>query len=67
VEDSPNSAAVVVDAIRCVKLGLERGVGGALEGPSAFFCKHPPHQVTDDVAAAMTDEFIHGDARLAAE
>jgi myo-inositol-1-phosphate synthase len=68
VEDSPNSAAVVVDAIRCVKLGLNRKVGGALTGPSAFFCKHPPEQVTDDVAAQMTDEFIAGhEARIAAE
>ena len=50
-----------------MKLGLERGIAGALEGPSAFFCKHPPQQVTDDVAAAMTNEFIHADARLAAE
>ena len=67
VEDSPNSAAVVVDAIRCVKLGLDRGLAGALTGPSAFYCKHPPEQVTDDVAAQMTDEFIAGGARLAAE
>ena len=67
VEDSPNSAAVVVDAIRCVKLALDRGVGGALTGPSAFFCKHPPEQVTDDIAAQMTDDFIHADARVAAE
>ena len=67
VEDSPNSAAVVVDAIRCVKLALDRGQAGALTGPSAFFCKHPPEQVTDDVAAQLTDEFIHGDHRIAAE
>ncbi|MCC2978709.1 MULTISPECIES: inositol-3-phosphate synthase [unclassified Sphingomonas] len=67
VEDSPNSAAVVVDAIRCVKLGLERGLAGALTGPSAFFCKHPPEQFTDDVASQMTDDFIHADSRLAAE
>ncbi|MCW6529904.1 MULTISPECIES: inositol-3-phosphate synthase [Sphingomonas] len=68
VEDSPNSAAVVVDAIRCCKLALDRGIAGALTGPSSFFCKHPPEQYTDDVAAQMTDDFIHGDAaRLAAE
>ena len=68
VEDSPNSAACVVDAIRCVKLALDRGVAGALTGPSAYFCKHPPEQVTDDVAAQLTDEFIQAaDARLAAE
>ncbi|WBH16952.1 inositol-3-phosphate synthase [Sphingomonas radiodurans] len=67
VEDSPNSAAVVVDAIRCVKVALDRGTGGALTGPSAFFCKHPPEQFNDDIAAQMTDDFIHADARLAAE
>jgi myo-inositol-1-phosphate synthase len=66
VEDSPNSAAVVVDAIRCCKVALERGIGGVLVGPSSFFCKHPPQQFSDDVAAQLTDEFIAGDA-LAAE
>jgi len=67
VEDSPNSAAVSLDAIRCCKLGLDRGMSGALVGPSAFYCKHPPRQFTDDVAARMTDEFIAGDIALAAE
>ncbi|HYJ52591.1 MAG TPA: inositol-3-phosphate synthase [Allosphingosinicella sp.] len=66
VEDSPNSAAVVVDAIRCCKVALDRGVGGVLTGPSAFFCKHPPQQFSDDVAAQLTEEFIAGEA-LAAE
>jgi myo-inositol-1-phosphate synthase len=66
VEDSPNSAAVVVDAIRCCKVALERGIGGVLTGPSAFFCKHPPQQFSDDVAAQLTEEFIAGEA-LAAE
>ena len=66
VEDSPNSAACVLDAIRCCKVALDRSVGGALTGPSAFFCKHPPEQFTDDIAAAMTEEFIVGNA-LAAE
>ena len=66
VEDSPNSAAVVLDAIRCCKVALERGEGGALVGPSAFFCKHPAQQFSDDVAAQMTEEFIAG-AALAAE
>jgi len=66
VEDSPNSAAVVVDAIRCCKVALERGLGGVLVGPSAFFCKHPPQQFSDDVAAQLTEEFIAGEA-LAAE
>jgi myo-inositol-1-phosphate synthase len=66
VEDSPNSAAVVLDAIRCCKVALERGIGGALTGPSAFFCKHPPQQFSDDIAAQLTEDFIAGDA-LAAE
>jgi myo-inositol-1-phosphate synthase len=66
VEDSPNSAAVVLDAIRCCKVALERGIGGALTGPSAFFCKHPPQQFSDDIAAQLTEEFIAGEA-LAAE
>ena len=66
VEDSPNSAAVVLDAIRCCKVALERGEGGALIGPSAFFCKHPPQQFSDDIAAQLTEEFIVGEA-LAAE
>jgi len=66
VEDSPNSAGVVVDAIRCCKVALERGQGGVLIGPSAFFCKHPPQQFSDDVAAQLVEEFIAGDA-LAAE
>jgi myo-inositol-1-phosphate synthase len=66
VEDSPNSAAVVLDAIRCCKVALERGIGGALIGPSSFFCKHPPQQFSDDIAAQLTEEFI-ADEALAAE
>jgi myo-inositol-1-phosphate synthase len=62
VEDSPNSAGVSIDAIRCCKLGLERGEAGALLGPSAFFMKHPPRQWTDDEAHRLTEEFIAGDA-----
>ncbi len=60
VEDSPNSGGVVIDSIRCVKLALERGQGGVLEGPSAYFCKHPPRQFTDDKAYYMTEQFIQG-------
>lgn len=59
VQDSPNSAGVVIDMIRCCKLALEHGIGGLLEGPSAYFCKHPPVQYTDDVAYEMTEEFIN--------
>ena len=58
VQDSPNSAGVVIDMIRCCKIALENGVGGVLAGPSAYFCKHPPVQYTDDVAYEMTEEFI---------
>jgi myo-inositol-1-phosphate synthase len=66
VEDSPNSAACVMDAIRCCKVGLERGEGGALIGPSAYFCKHPPQQFNDDTAAQMVEEYI-ADTAIAAE
>ncbi len=59
VEDSPNSAGVAIDAIRCAKLALEHGIGGTLQGPSAYFCKHPPKQFTDDEAYRMTEEFIN--------
>ncbi|MEL6787836.1 MAG: inositol-3-phosphate synthase [Cyanobacteria bacterium J06607_15] len=58
VEDSPNSAGVVIDAIRCCKLGLDRGIGGVLTAPSAYFMKHPPEQFTDDQAYQMTEAFI---------
>ena len=58
VEDSPNSAGVAIDAIRCVKLALDRGHGGPLEAPSAYFCKHPPCQYTDDEAYRLTENFI---------
>jgi len=66
VEDSPNSAACVMDAIRCCKVALERGEGGALIGPSAYFCKHPPQQFNDDTAAQMVEEYISTTA-IAAE
>ncbi len=59
VEDSPNSAGVAIDAIRCSKVALERGVGGVLEGPSAYFCKRPPRQFTDDQAFQMVEEFVY--------
>ncbi|MDP2992997.1 MAG: inositol-3-phosphate synthase [Deltaproteobacteria bacterium] len=60
VEDSPNSAGVAIDAIRCCKLALNRGQGGVLYSPSAYFMKHPPRQFTDDEAYRMTEEFIAG-------
>ncbi len=59
VEDSPNSAGVAIDAIRCAKLALDRGIGGILEAPSAYFCKHPARQFTDDDAFTMTEDFIN--------
>lgn len=62
VEDSPNSAGVAVDSIRCAKLALERGMGGVLVGPASYFCKHPPRQFTDDEAYRMTEAFIEGAA-----
>jgi myo-inositol-1-phosphate synthase len=65
VEDSPNSAGVVIDAIRCCKLALSRGRGGAVIGPSAFFCKHPPVQFTDDEAERQTNAFIDQESRPA--
>ena len=61
VWDSPNSAGVVIDAIRCAKLALDRGVSGALIGPSSYFMKTPPQQFTDDKAHALTEAFITGE------
>jgi len=58
VWDSPNSAGVVIDAIRCCKLALDRGIPGALEEPSAYFMKSPPKQFTDDEARRMVEQFI---------
>jgi myo-inositol-1-phosphate synthase len=60
VWDSPNSAGVVIDAIRCCKLAMDRGISGALEGPSAYFMKSPPKQYTDEEARRMVEEFIGG-------
>jgi myo-inositol-1-phosphate synthase len=62
VEDSPNSAGVAIDAIRCAKLALDRGRGGVLEAPSAYFCKHPARQFTDDEAFTMVEDFIADDS-----
>jgi myo-inositol-1-phosphate synthase len=61
VWDSPNSAGIVIDAVRCAKLALDRGVGGALIGPSSYFMKSPPQQFTDYEARERTLEFIAGD------
>jgi myo-inositol-1-phosphate synthase len=61
VEDSPNSAGVIVDAIRCAKLALDRGIGGMLLSPSAYFMKSPPIQYPDSLAKQMVEEFIRGE------
>ena len=60
VWDSPNSAGVVIDAVRCAKLAKDRGVGGPLIGPSAYFMKSPPVQFSDDAARDMVEAFILG-------
>jgi len=60
VWDSPNSAGVVVDAIRCCKIALDRNMSGAITAPSAYFMKSPPIQYTDDVAREMVEKFISG-------
>lgn len=61
VWDSPNSAGVVIDAVRCAKLALDRKIGGALFGPSAYFMKSPPVQCTDAEARLKTEAFIRGE------
>ena len=61
VEDSPNSAGVAIDMIRCAKVALDRGLGGPVIAPAAYFCKHPPEQMTDDEALHATEAFIRGE------
>ncbi len=61
VWDSPNSAGVMIDAVRCAKLALDRGLSGPIIGPSAYFMKTPPKQFRDDVAREMTEAFIRGE------
>jgi myo-inositol-1-phosphate synthase len=60
VWDSPNSAGVVIDAVRCAKLAIDRSIGGALVGPSSYFMKSPPEQFTDAEARERTLSFIAG-------
>jgi myo-inositol-1-phosphate synthase len=60
VWDSPNSAGVVIDAIRCCKLALDRGLGGTIVAPSAYFMKSPPRQIPDDRAREGVEEYIKG-------
>ncbi|HYN36515.1 MAG TPA: inositol-3-phosphate synthase [Actinomycetota bacterium] len=66
VWDSPNSAGVVIDAVRCAKLGLDRGLGGPLIGPSAYFMKSPPVQYSDDEAHELVESFMRGEGAEAA-
>jgi len=63
VEDSPNSAGCAIDAIRCCKLALDRGIGGVLSSISAYTMKHPPQQFPDNIAKSMVREFIQGKRR----
>ena len=58
VEDSPNSAGVAIDMVRCAKLALDRGLAGPIDPASAYFCKHPPKQMTDDEAHTLLESFI---------
>jgi len=64
VWDSPNSAGIVIDAVRAAKLALDRGMGGPLIGPSAYFMKSPPVQFSDDAARDMVEEFILGNGSI---
>ena len=61
VWDSPNSAGVITDAIRCLKLGLDRGLKGTLVAPSSYFMKSPPQQIHDDIAFNRVEAFIRGE------
>jgi myo-inositol-1-phosphate synthase len=67
VHDSPNSAGIVIDAVRCCKLALDHGLSGSLEGPSAYFMKSPAQQYTDNDARRLTEEFISRYGRGSAE
>ncbi len=67
VWDSPNSAGVVIDAVRCCKLGLDNGLSGTLEGPAAYFMKSPPVQHPDDLAHDMVETFIAEQAKAGVE
>jgi myo-inositol-1-phosphate synthase len=64
VWDSPNSAGIVIDAVRCCKLALNHGVGGQLDGPSSYLMKSPHNQRPDDQARADTEKFIARYARM---
>jgi myo-inositol-1-phosphate synthase len=61
VWDSPNSAGIIIDAVRCARLGLDRGLSGTLEAPASYFMKSPPIQHPDDIARNLTEKFIVGE------
>ena len=61
VWDSPNSAGVIIDAVRCARLAMDRGIGGPFVAPSSYFMKTPPKQFKDDFAREMTEKFIRGE------
>jgi myo-inositol-1-phosphate synthase len=63
VWDSPNSAGVVIDAVRCIKLALDRGMSGPLIAPASYFMKTPPKQFKDDICREMVEAFITGDKK----
>ncbi|HEX9892209.1 MAG TPA: inositol-3-phosphate synthase [Actinomycetota bacterium] len=67
VWDSPNSAGIVIDAVRCAKVAMDRGVGGPLIGPSAYFMKSPPVQFSDEAAREMVEGFILGNGQAQAQ
>jgi myo-inositol-1-phosphate synthase len=64
VHDSPNSAGVIIDAVRCAKIGLDRGMGGPLLGPSAYFMKSPPTQLRDEEAHRLVEAYARGEEIL---
>jgi len=61
VHDSPNSAGVIIDAVRCAKIAMDRGIGGPLLGPSAYFMKSPPEQLRDEVARELVEAYARGE------
>ncbi len=63
VQDSPNSAGIIIDVIRCVKLARDRGIGGPLYSVAAYTMKHPPQQLPDDIARERIEQFIRGELR----
>ncbi|MFM1759860.1 MAG: hypothetical protein RLY75_1131, partial [Pseudomonadota bacterium] len=63
VWDSPNSAGVIIDALRCAKVAMDRGIGGPLLSPSSYFMKSPPEQYSDEEALVRTKAFIAGELK----